>query len=65
MDKKNQKRLCYVIMPFSKHVGIDKKEWNSFFIDIFKPAIEVLDIDIDVKDRKFPTELLLKKLLKI
>ena len=34
------KRLCYVIMPFSKHVGIDETEWTDVYETIFKPAIE-------------------------
>ena len=40
MVKKSEKRLCYIIMPFSEHAGIDEEEWNSAYKDIFKPAIE-------------------------
>lgn len=38
--KTQEKRLCYVIMPFSKHVGIDESEWTDVYETIFKPAIE-------------------------
>ncbi len=38
--KSKKKRLCYVIMPFSKHVGIDEEEWTDVYETIFKPAIE-------------------------
>ena len=35
-----EKRLCYVIMPFSKHVGINESEWTDVYETIFKPAVE-------------------------
>jgi len=38
--KSTKKRLCYVIMPFSKHIGIDENEWTDVYETIFKPAIE-------------------------
>ena len=39
-DRKKEKKLCYVIMPISDHVGIDESEWNDVYENIFRPAIE-------------------------
>jgi len=35
-----EKKLCYVIMPFSKYVGIEENEWTEVYENIFRPAIE-------------------------
>lgn len=37
---KQEKRLCYVIMPFSKHAGFPEEEWTDVYDTIFKSAIE-------------------------
>jgi hypothetical protein len=36
----NEKKLCYVIMPFSEHAGISEPEWTKTYSSLFKPTIE-------------------------
>ena len=38
-----QKKICYVIMPFSSHAGISAGKWTEIYEDFFKLVIESTD----------------------
>lgn len=40
LKRRPQKKICYVIMPFSKHAGISAAKWTEIYNHFFKPAIE-------------------------
>lgn len=40
LDKTEEKKMCFVIMPFSSTQSCDEEEWTEIFEKLVKPAVE-------------------------
>jgi hypothetical protein len=58
-----KKKLCFVIMPFSKTVSHSEKEWTETFENIFSPAIIASRLGYECERSKIRTGAFIKDIL--
>jgi len=59
----NKKKLCFVIMPFSKTASHSENEWTEIFNDIFRPAIIASRLGYKCERSKIRTGAFIKDIL--